>query len=49
MLKYSEERGGYVVPLNKELLSKAPKYSEGRVPTFDRSYAGQIDTYYNRY
>jgi len=48
MLKYSEERGGYVVPLNKELLSKAPKYSEGRVPTFDRSYAGQIDTYYNR-
>ena len=49
MLKYSEQQGGYVVPLNKDLLSKAPKYSEGRIPTFDRSYASQIDTYYNRY
>ena len=49
LLKYSEQYGGYVVPLNKEALERAPKYSEGQMPAFDRTYGSSIDTYYTKY
>ena len=49
VLKYSTERGGYIVPLDKEKLSNAPKYSEGSVPVYDRDYGSRINGYYNNY
>src|ERR1700722_7590130 len=38
MLKYSTDSGGYVVPLDKTKLERAPKYSEGNVPVYDKDY-----------
>ncbi len=49
VLKYSTDRGGYIVPLNKERLHNAPKYEEGSVPTYDRDYGARIDRYYDNY
>lgn len=49
VLKYSQEKGGYVVPLDKARLEKAPKYSEGSVPTYDNTYGGRINSYYDNY
>jgi len=49
LLKYSEQYDGYVVPLNKEALERAPKYPEDRPPVFDRTYGSTIDTYYTKY
>jgi sporulation protein YlmC with PRC-barrel domain len=49
VLKYSQEKGGYVVPLDKARLEKAPKYSEDSVPTYDTTYGGRINSYYDNY
>ncbi len=49
VLKYSNEYGGYVVPLPKAILEEAPKYSESEVPIYDRDYGSRVDTYYQRY
>ena len=49
VLKYSNEDGGYVVPLPKSILEKAPKYSESEIPTYDRDYGTRVDTYYQPY
>jgi sporulation protein YlmC with PRC-barrel domain len=49
VLKYSNDRGGYVVPLDKAALEKAPKYSESTTPSYDREYGSKIDSYYQRY
>jgi sporulation protein YlmC with PRC-barrel domain len=46
MLKYDEQRGGYVVPLDKTRLENAPKYSDENAPTYDRSYSDSVNKYY---
>src|SRR5580658_6625658 len=35
VLKYDLNKGGYIVPLDKARLEKAPKYTDERVPTYD--------------
>jgi sporulation protein YlmC with PRC-barrel domain len=49
VLKYSTDRGGYIVPLDKERLNNAPKYGEGSVPVYDRDYGSRINSYYDKY
>jgi sporulation protein YlmC with PRC-barrel domain len=46
MLKYETSKDGYVVPLDKAILERAPKYGEGKVPTYDVDYGKRINTYY---
>lgn len=49
VLKYSPEKAGYVVPLDKAKLEKAPKYAESSAPVFDNNYGTRINSYYDRY
>ena len=49
VLKYSIDNGGYVVPLDKAQLDKAPKYAENSAPVFDNEYGTRINSYYERY
>lgn len=46
VLKYNEDKGGYVVPLDKSRLENAPKYVEGSTPSYDSEYGNQVNTYY---
>jgi sporulation protein YlmC with PRC-barrel domain len=46
ILKYSKEYDGYVVPLPKSTLEKAPKYTESQRPVFDADYGTRVDSYY---
>jgi sporulation protein YlmC with PRC-barrel domain len=48
VLKYSTDKGGYIVPLDKARLEQAPKYSDGRAPVFDNDYGTRINNYYDR-
>jgi sporulation protein YlmC with PRC-barrel domain len=47
MLKYDDGRSGYIVPLDKMRLEKAPKYSDERVPTYDTAYGQSVNSYYD--
>jgi sporulation protein YlmC with PRC-barrel domain len=47
VLKYSDDKGGYVVPLDKSKLQNAPKYDDGRAPAYDSEYGNQVNTYYD--
>ena len=49
VLKYSTDKQGYVVPLDKARLEKAPKYSEGKAPVYDNEYGTRVNSYYDRY
>jgi sporulation protein YlmC with PRC-barrel domain len=49
VLKYSTDQGGYIVPLDKDRLNKAPKYTEGSVPVYDRDYGSRINSYYDNF
>ena len=49
VLNYSNDQGGYVVPLAKEALEKAPKYRDNEIPPYDANYGTRIDTYYRDY
>jgi sporulation protein YlmC with PRC-barrel domain len=49
VLKYSNDKGGYTVPLTKAALDKAPKYGEDSEPVYDYAYGSKIDTYYENY
>lgn len=49
VLKYSTDKGGYVVPLDKASLDKAPKYAEHNAPVFDKDYGTRINSYYDHY
>jgi hypothetical protein len=45
VLKYSTDKGGYIVPLDKSQLQNAPKYSdEAETPIYDSSYGGKINS-----
>ena len=46
MLKYDTGLGGYVVPIDKAKLEKAPKYSHDSVPTYDTAYGQRLNGYY---
>ena len=49
MLKYDTAKEGYVVPLDKERLSTAPKYSTEKPPAYTRDYVTSVDDFYGRY
>lgn len=46
MLKYDTSRDGYVVPLEKEQLSNAPRYSDDERPTYDDEYGRRVNDFY---
>jgi len=47
MLKYDTNRGGYVVPLEKEQLGSAPRYDAPARPVFDDAYGRDVYDHYN--
>ena len=47
MLKYDAGKSGYIVPLDKARLEKAPKYTDERVPTYDTEYGERVNSYYD--
>jgi len=49
VLNYSPEKGGYIVPLAKDALQNAPKYSQSAIPPYDTAYGTKIDRYYSNY
>lgn len=49
VLRYSTDKGGYIAPLDKAALERAPKYGESSVPVYDYEYGSKIDTYYDRF
>jgi sporulation protein YlmC with PRC-barrel domain len=46
MLKYDTEKEGYVVPLDKAVLEKAPRYPESDVPEYTPDYGKRVYNYY---
>jgi len=49
VLKYSTDKGGYLAPLNKTMLERAPRYSLDRTPTYDQEYGTRVNDYYSNY
>ncbi len=49
MLNYDENKGGYVVPLNKDTLDKAPAYDLKDLTKHDGSVGGIRQTTYDYY
>jgi sporulation protein YlmC with PRC-barrel domain len=47
MLKYDDGKSGYVVPLDKTKLEKAPRYTDERIPTYDNEYGKRVNSYYD--
>ena len=46
MLKYDTAKEGYVVPLDKDKLEKAPRYAETVVPEYTADYGKRVYNYY---
>jgi len=46
MLKYDTVKDGYVVPLDKAKLDKAPRYAENDLPAYTPEYGKKVDSYY---
>ena len=46
VLRYDTDKDGYVIPLDKGLLEKAPRYRPEDVPVYDTAYGTRIDRYY---
>jgi sporulation protein YlmC with PRC-barrel domain len=46
VLRYDTEKDGYVIPLDKGTLEKAPRYQREAVPVYDSDYGNRIDRYY---
>ena len=49
LLKYDTTKDGYVVPLDRDRLSSAPKYSPDQPPTYTPEYGTRVDEFYGRY
>lgn len=49
VLRYSTDKGGYVVPLDKSKLERAPKYAENDAPVFDKDYGTRVNSFYDSY
>ncbi len=45
-LTYDVDKGGYVVPLDKAKLEKAPKYQYQDVPDYEPTYANRVNSFY---
>lgn len=45
-LKYDTDKGRYVVPLEKEQLSDAPRYAGDARPAWDETTSRELDTFY---
>lgn len=46
MLKYDTTQEGYVVPLTKDQIEGAPKYSDADTPAYDPEYGRSVNSYY---
>ena len=46
MLKYDTDKEGYVVPLDKSRLEKAPRYASDTIPDYTTEYGRQVNGYY---
>ena len=46
MLKYDTSMEGYVVPLDKATLDKAPRYPDSDRPDYTPEYGRQVNKYY---
>ncbi len=46
LLKYDVERDGYVVPLDKSQLEKAPRHPHDEVPPYNEEYGRKVYDYY---
>ena len=46
LLQYDPAQDGYVVPLDKERLDKAPRYSQTDVPAYTTDYTQRVNSYY---
>ena len=46
MLKYDTDKEGYVVPLDKSKLERAPKYAETQIPEYNDEYGKRVYDYY---
>ena len=46
MLTYDTEKQGYVVPIDKERLQGAPRYSEDKTPDYTSEYGDRVNGYY---
>lgn len=46
VLTYSEDAGGYVVNLDKNILEGAPHYAAGQDPSYDRDYGRSVYGHY---
>ena len=48
MLKYDTDKDGYVVPLDKDRLDKAPHYALDEAPTYTAEYGTEVNRYYDQ-
>src|SRR5580700_813522 len=46
VLRYDTDKDGYVIPLDKGTLERAPRYRVEEVPVYDNAYGTRIDRYY---
>jgi sporulation protein YlmC with PRC-barrel domain len=46
LLKYDTDKDGYVVPIDKSQLEKAPKYPQNDVPAYTDDYGRRVYDYY---
>ncbi len=46
MLKYDTQLDGYVVPVDKSQLEKAPRYSQNETPEYSDEYGRQVYDHY---
>ena len=49
MLKYDEDKGGYLVSITREQLENAPRYREDESWEWTPSMRAQVDTHYRPY
>lgn len=48
MLDYDPDKGGYVVPIGKEQLEAAPRYSRDNRPVWDEAYQTRVAEFYEK-
>ncbi len=46
MLKYDTSKDGYVVNINRDLLTDAPRYASGQAPTYTEEYGRGVYGHY---
>jgi sporulation protein YlmC with PRC-barrel domain len=46
MLKYDTDKDGYVVPIDKNTLEKAPRHSSDNYPDYDDKYGRSVYDYW---